>query len=156
MAKHLIPSGEIEPVDLREAARRRVLRSLAALTVLELTPPQMVAAAKGLMPAMAGRLDQSIGHAAHSRNDHDHSVLVRCGSDNLGGAANASGNPGGTVLIHKQPDDIWRVDYQLREGESEADALKEENLRARVGAILKMAASLDNMHLIDNASGKVL
>ena len=46
------------------------------------------------------------------------------------------GNPGGTVLIHKQPDDIWRVDYQLREGESEADALKEENIRARVGAIL--------------------
>jgi 3-(3-hydroxy-phenyl)propionate hydroxylase len=47
-----------------------------------------------------------------------------------------AGNPGGTVLIHKQPDDIWRVDYQLREGESEADALKEENIRARVGAIL--------------------
>jgi len=47
-----------------------------------------------------------------------------------------SGNPGGTVLIHKQPDDIWRVDYQLREGESEEEALKEENLRARVGAIL--------------------
>ena len=48
-----------------------------------------------------------------------------------------SGNPGGTVLIHKQPDDIWRVDYQLREGESEEDALREENIRARVGAILK-------------------
>src|SRR4051794_35271265 len=47
-----------------------------------------------------------------------------------------AGNPGGTVLIHKQPDDIWRVDYQLREGESEADALKEENIRARVCAIL--------------------
>jgi len=47
-----------------------------------------------------------------------------------------SGNPGGTVLIHKQPDDIWRVDYQLREGESEEDALREENIRARVGAIL--------------------
>ena len=47
-----------------------------------------------------------------------------------------SGNPGGTVLIHKQPDDIWRVDYQLREGENEADVLKEENIRARVGAIL--------------------
>jgi 3-(3-hydroxy-phenyl)propionate hydroxylase len=46
------------------------------------------------------------------------------------------GNPGGTVLIHKQPDDIWRVDYQLREGESEVDALKEENIRSRVGAIL--------------------
>jgi 3-(3-hydroxy-phenyl)propionate hydroxylase len=47
-----------------------------------------------------------------------------------------AGNPGGTVLIHKQPDDIWRVDYQLREGESEADALKEENIRTRVGATL--------------------
>jgi 3-(3-hydroxy-phenyl)propionate hydroxylase len=48
-----------------------------------------------------------------------------------------SGNPGGTVLIHKQPENIWRVDYQLREGESEQEALREENIRARVGAILK-------------------
>jgi 3-(3-hydroxy-phenyl)propionate hydroxylase len=48
-----------------------------------------------------------------------------------------SGNPGGTVLIHKQPDDIWRVDYQLREDESEEEALREENIRARVGAILR-------------------
>ncbi len=47
-----------------------------------------------------------------------------------------SGNPGGTVLIHKQPDDIWRVDYQLREGESEEEAQREDNIRARVGAIL--------------------
>src|SRR4249919_277000 len=47
-----------------------------------------------------------------------------------------SGNPGGTVLIHKQPENIWRVDYQLREGESEQEAMREENIRARVGAIL--------------------
>ena len=47
------------------------------------------------------------------------------------------GNPGGTVLIHKQPDDIWRVDYQLREGESEEEAMREENIRARVSAILE-------------------
>lgn len=47
-----------------------------------------------------------------------------------------AGNPGGTVLIHKQPDNIWRVDYQLREGESEVDAVREDNIRARVGAIL--------------------
>lgn len=48
-------------------------------------------------------------------------------------------NPGSTVLIHKQPDDIWRVDYQLRDGEDEEEALKEENIRRRVGAILDMA-----------------
>ena len=47
-----------------------------------------------------------------------------------------AGNPGGTVLIHKQPDDIWRVDYQLHEGESEDEAVREDNIRARVGAIL--------------------
>jgi 3-(3-hydroxy-phenyl)propionate hydroxylase len=47
-----------------------------------------------------------------------------------------AGNPGGTVLMHKQPDDIWRVDYQLRAGESEAEAIREDNIRARVQAIL--------------------
>ena len=52
-----------------------------------------------------------------------------------------SGNPGGTVLIHKQPENIWRVDYQLREGESEQEALREENIRARVGAILGISAT---------------
>lgn len=45
-------------------------------------------------------------------------------------------NPGGTVLIHRQPDDIWRVDYQLAAGEDEHAAVAEENIRARVGAIL--------------------
>jgi len=47
-------------------------------------------------------------------------------------------NPGATVLIHKQPDDIWRVDYQLRDAEDEREALREENIRARVDAILRM------------------
>lgn len=45
-------------------------------------------------------------------------------------------NPGGTVLIHKQPDDIWRLDYQLRDDESDVDAIREENLRPRLQAIL--------------------
>jgi 3-(3-hydroxy-phenyl)propionate hydroxylase len=66
---------------------------------------------------------------ADIRMDHDFPTERRAFFD-------PSGNPGGTALIHKQPDDIWRVDYQLREGESEQDALKEQNIRARVGAIL--------------------
>ena len=44
---------------------------------------------------------------------------------------------GGTVLVHKQPDDIWRIDYQLEDGESTEDALKEEAVRASVEAVLK-------------------
>jgi 3-(3-hydroxy-phenyl)propionate hydroxylase len=66
---------------------------------------------------------------ADIRTDHDFPTERRAFFE-------PSGNPGGTVLIHKQPDDIWRIDYQLREGESEEEVLREENIRARVGAIL--------------------
>lgn len=45
-------------------------------------------------------------------------------------------NPGGTILIHKQPENIWRIDYQLKDGESEEEAMREGNIRARVSAIL--------------------
>ena len=43
---------------------------------------------------------------------------------------------GGTVLIHRQPDDIWRIDYQLRDGESAEEATKEANVRASVAGVL--------------------
>jgi 3-(3-hydroxy-phenyl)propionate hydroxylase len=33
-------------------------------------------------------------------------------------------NPGSTVLMHRQPDDIWRIDYQLRAGQSTEEALE--------------------------------
>jgi 3-(3-hydroxy-phenyl)propionate hydroxylase len=46
-------------------------------------------------------------------------------------------NPGGTVLVHKQPDDIWRVDYQLKAGESAEQATEETEIRRRVAAILE-------------------
>jgi 3-(3-hydroxy-phenyl)propionate hydroxylase len=41
-------------------------------------------------------------------------------------------NPGSTVLMHRQPDDIWRIDYQLRHGESTEEALRPENVHAFV------------------------
>lgn len=46
-------------------------------------------------------------------------------------------NPDGTVLVHRQPDNIWRIDYQLAAGEDGSEAIKEENIRTKVGAILK-------------------
>lgn len=45
--------------------------------------------------------------------------------------------PGGTVLIHRQPDNIWRIDYQLRAGESAEDATREEEVRASVASVLE-------------------
>jgi 3-(3-hydroxy-phenyl)propionate hydroxylase len=40
--------------------------------------------------------------------------------------------PGGTVLMHRQPDDIWRIDYQLRAGERTEDAMQPEAITAFV------------------------
>ena len=48
------------------------------------------------------------------------------------------GNPGATVLVHRQPDDIWRIDYQLDDDEDEYAALAEATIRARVTAIVAM------------------
>lgn len=44
---------------------------------------------------------------------------------------------GGTVLIHKQPDNIWRIDYQLADDESTEEALLESTVRHCVGSLLK-------------------
>lgn len=41
-------------------------------------------------------------------------------------------NRGSTVLMHKQPDDVWRIDYQLRHGESPEAALEPAEVHAFV------------------------
>jgi 3-(3-hydroxy-phenyl)propionate hydroxylase len=47
-------------------------------------------------------------------------------------------NPGSTLLMHRQPDDVWRIDYQLRDDEDGAEALKPENILPRVRSHLAM------------------
>ena len=47
-------------------------------------------------------------------------------------------NPGSTLLMHRQPDDVWRIDYQLRDDEDAAEALKPGNILPRVESHLKM------------------
>jgi 3-(3-hydroxy-phenyl)propionate hydroxylase len=39
---------------------------------------------------------------------------------------------GATVLMHRQPDDLWRIDWQLRHGDSTEEAMKPENVRTFV------------------------
>ena len=36
---------------------------------------------------------------------------------------------GATVLMHRQPDDLWRIDWQLRHGDSTEEAMQPENVR---------------------------
>ncbi|KWI59120.1 FAD-dependent oxidoreductase [Burkholderia pseudomultivorans] len=49
-----------------------------------------------------------------------------------------SSNPGSTVLVHKQPDNVWRIDYQLRDDEDAEAAVKPENVVPRVQNLLDM------------------
>jgi len=45
-------------------------------------------------------------------------------------------NPGNTVLMHREPEGIWRVDYQLPVGETPEQALAPESMKARIDAQL--------------------
>lgn len=47
-------------------------------------------------------------------------------------------NPGSTILMHKQPQDIWRIDYQLRDDEDPEEAVKPQNVIPRVESHLRM------------------
>lgn len=49
-----------------------------------------------------------------------------------------SSNPGSTVLVHRRPDNVWRIDYQLRDGEDADEAVKPENVMPRVQSLLDM------------------
>ena len=53
-------------------------------------------------------------------------------------------NPGNTVLMHRQPDDLWRIDYQLPAGADPEAALAPEALQAGIAAQL---ASIGQGHL---------
>lgn len=62
--------------------------------------------------------------------DHDYPTIRRALFD-------PECRPGGTVLVHRQPDNIWRIDYQLRDGESAEEATQEDNVRQSVAGVLK-------------------
>ena len=47
-------------------------------------------------------------------------------------------NRGNTILMHKEPHGIWRMDYQLPPGETPEEALRPESVQKRIDAQLKM------------------
>ena len=47
-------------------------------------------------------------------------------------------NPGNTILMHREPLGIWRIDYQLPRGETPEQALRPDSLRQRIDAQLAM------------------
>lgn len=55
-------------------------------------------------------------------------------------------NRGSTVLVHKQPDNVWRIDYQLRDGEDPDEAIKPEQVMPRVQSLLDMMGETAPWH----------
>lgn len=51
-------------------------------------------------------------------------------------------NPGSTILMHRQPDDVWRIDYQIRDDEDPVEAVKPDNVLPRVQSHLAMIGEL--------------
>ena len=47
-------------------------------------------------------------------------------------------NPGNTILMHREPHGIWRIDYQLPANETPEQALAPESLKSRIDAQLAM------------------
>ena len=47
-------------------------------------------------------------------------------------------NPGSTLLMHRQPGNVWRIDYQIRDDEDPVEAVKPENVLPRVQSHLTM------------------
>jgi len=47
-------------------------------------------------------------------------------------------NAGNNVLVHRQPDGIWRIDFRLPDGETPQAALEPSMLRVRIEAVLAM------------------
>lgn len=47
-------------------------------------------------------------------------------------------NPGSAILMHRQPGDVWRIDYQIRDDEDAVEAVQPENVLPRVRSHLAM------------------
>ena len=61
-------------------------------------------------------------------------------------------NRGNTVLLHREPLGIWRVDYQLPEDETPEQALSPESLKTRINAQLAMIGHADKPWEMDWSS----
>ncbi|MFJ4387016.1 FAD-dependent monooxygenase [Pseudomonas sp. NPDC089408] len=61
-------------------------------------------------------------------------------------------NRGNTVLMHREPKDIWRIDYQLPSHETVEQALAPDSLRTRIDAQLRLMGVEDPQWELDWSS----
>ena len=64
-------------------------------------------------------------------------------------------NPGLTVLMHGQPDGVWRLDFQLAEGEDVNEALRLENVNQKIQSHLNFIGETGPWELVWSSPYKV-
>jgi len=144
----LAEAAQADPrIELRWGHRLAGLRSASDHVALDVATPDgsyrvhadYVLAADGARSQVRRSLDLALRGAAYEgryvivdiRLPSEHPTERRAFFD-------PPANPGATVLVHKQPDDIWRIDYQLAADQDETQALAESSIRNRVAAIVAM------------------
>lgn len=56
-------------------------------------------------------------------------------------------NPESTILVHRQPDNIWRVDWQIQPQDDRDEAVSEKTIRSKVQAIVEMIGHTESWDL---------
>lgn len=136
----------IAEVDLRWQSKVVALRAEADEVVLRVDTPEgeydlrarYVVAADGARSAVRDLLGLRLHGESHSgryliadiRMKSDYPTERRAWFD-------PPSNPGNTVLMHKQPDDVWRIDYQISADDDSDFELQEVRVRARIKAHLE-------------------
>ena len=130
-----------EEIDLRWQQRVKAVRTRDGSVDMEVETPEgdyllharhLVAcdgARSTVRESMGLRLDGSTHEAAYLIADIQLETEMpmgrRCWFD-------PPSNPGSTVLMHGQPDGVWRLDYQLQPGESQEEAQQAGRVEERV------------------------
>jgi len=105
----------------------------------ELTSSYVVAA-DGARSAIRSGLNLKLSGATHSAHYLIADIKLQSNSPTERRAwFDSPVNRGSTILMHRQPYDIWRVDYQLREDDDPEEEAKPDRIKQRIQSVLDMA-----------------
>lgn len=139
-------AAESALVELRWQSRVTDVRQDAGGVTLSVSTPEgdYGLACDYLLAADGGRskVREGLGLALHGQAYEGRYVIadIRLRSDfptERRAFFHSAALPDATILVHKQPDDIWRIDYQLGPDEDPEQAVAEACIRERVGLIVR-------------------
>lgn len=148
LEEYLVDQAEAEPlVDLRWGTKVTAIENRVDGVVLTVDTPEgeyqlqsdWLVAADGARSAVRGMLGLRMEGDSYTGNFviADIKIDIDLPTERLA-FFDPDWNPGNTILMHKEPEGIWRLDYQLPVGETAEEALKPESLHKRIQAQLDM------------------